>query len=325
MEISELSELQFTSLTPQKAAEHFGFFFARPNKCCDSIPIDFVFWQKIHDTRFCLAENECLMIIRKERNEPSAVLPLCREELFPRYFTVMKDYFNKVLGIPMTAHWCEEEGIKLLRENGLIDGFSVSEDKEVYDYLYDADSLRTLKGKRFAKKRNHVNSFLKAYKGRWEYRRLSCNDRDDVCSFLETWLSSKKSPDEGGITCAASYSPEELLRIEADGIKELLSCPELTALVRAGGIYVDGRLSAFSIGGFNPFEKMAVIAVEKADVGFDGLYQTINREFLRNEFPDAKTVNREDDAGLPGLKKSKLSYMPTGFAKRYTIRQTDFI
>ena len=69
---------------------------------------------------------------------------------------------------------------------------------------------------------------------------------------------------------------------------------------------------------------MAVIDIEKAEPDIVGLYQMINREFLIHEFPDAEIVNREDDVGLPGLRRAKLSYYPIDYARKYAIKQKDF-
>ena len=52
-----------------------------------------------------------------------------------------------------------------------------------------------------------------------------------------------------------------------------------------------------------------------------GLYQYINREFLIHAYPNAALVNREDDMGLEGLRKAKMSYNPIGFARKYSVKQ----
>ena len=93
--------------------------------------------------------------------------------------------------------------------------------------------------------------------------------------------------------------------------------------MKIGGIYIDGTLQAFSIGVRSESESMAIIDVEKANPDIDGLYQIINREFLVSEFPDVDLVNREDDIGIEGLRRSKLSYYPCGFENKYILRQKD--
>ena len=91
------------------------------------------------------------------------------------------------------------------------------------------------------------------------------------------------------------------------------------------GVYIDGKLQAFTIGSYNPFEKMAVIHIEKANAEIRGLYQFINQQFLIHEFPDAVLINREDDLGQEGLRKAKMSYNPCGFARKYLVKQKNFV
>ena len=84
---------------------------------------------------------------------------------------------------------------------------------------------------------------------------------------------------------------------------------------------MDGKMEAFTIGSFNPLENMAVIHIEKANPEMRGLYQYINREFLLHAYPTAALVNREDDMGLEGLRKAKMSYNPIGFARKYSVTE----
>ena len=91
--------------------------------------------------------------------------------------------------------------------------------------------------------------------------------------------------------------------------------------VKIGGVFIDGQLEAFTMGTYNEAKKMAVIHVEKANPEIRGLYAYINQKFLQEEFPDAELVNREDDVGLPGLRKAKESYHPLFMARKFHIRE----
>ena len=186
--------------------------------------------------------------------------------------------------------------------------YEVTEQEDLKDYLYDGEALRSLSGKKLHKKKNHLNAFKKEYEGRYEYRRLCCSDRQDVWQFLDLWREQKGD------------DVEEHLDYEVEGIHEILkNCYSIN--VHMGGVYIDGNLEAFTIGSYNVREKMAIIHIEKANPEIRGLYQFINQQFLINEFPDAVLVNREDDLGLEGLRKAKMSYNPVGFARKYRVIQ----
>ena len=86
------------------------------------------------------------------------------------------------------------------------------------------------------------------------------------------------------------------------------------------GIFIDGKLEAFTMGEYiNP--NMALIHIEKANPMIRGLYPYINQQFLVNEFSDVEFVNREEDLGIEGLRKAKLSYHPVKFIEKYTVRE----
>ena len=68
-------------------------------------------------------------------------------------------------------------------------------------------------------------------------------------------------------------------------------------------------------------EEMALVHIEKANQEIRGLYQFINQQFILNEFPDSKFVNREEDLGIAGLRKAKLSYHPLRFVEKYSVNE----
>jgi len=237
-------------------------------------------------------------------------MPMCEEEDLPNYFYEMVEYFNKVLKRPLRIYLADEEAVEYLKLKESED-FIVTEQEDLKDYLYDGNAMRTLSGKKLHKKKNHLNAFLKEYEGRYEFRRLCCSDRDDVWKFLDKWRLQKGD------------DVEDHLDYEVEGIHEILkNCSCLN--VRMAGVYIDGRLEAFTIGSYNPLEDMAIIHIEKANPEIRGLYQFINQQFLVHEFPQVKLVNREDDLGQEGLRHAKMSYNPCGFARKYLVEQKNF-
>ena len=283
------------------------YFGLRPNKTCDSVPLDSFIWRKYYHVQYAIHENKALLWLMKEEGVMHSAMPLCKEENLKKYFDMTVEYFNNVLHIPLKIYLADEEAVEFLHLKES-DDFVVTEQEDLKDYLYDGEAMRKLSGKKLHKKKNHLNAFLKEYEGRYEFRRLCCSDRDDVWRFLDRWREGKGD------------EVEEHLDYEVEGIHEILKqCLDLD--IRMSGVYIDGTLEAFTIGSYNPAENMAVIHIEKANPEIRGLYQFINQQFLVHEFPDVALVNREDDVGMPGLRKAKMSYYPVDFARKYSVKK----
>ena len=62
------------------------------------------------------------------------------------------------------------------------------------------------------------------------------------------------------------------------------------------------------------------VHVEKGDISFPGVYQMLSHQFAAAfSGPDVLYINREDDMGDPGLRKSKLSYHPCALLEKFTV------
>jgi len=299
--------LDFHKPTFEEAAKLSEVYALRDNKTCDSTVLDTYLWKDLYNTQIYL-EDEAAIILMQDDKGYFAAMPYCREEELQKYFELLRDYFNEELKVPLRIDLADEEALNAL---GLFDNsdFVVEEEADFKDYLYDANELRTLAGKKFQKKRNLVNKFMKEYEGRWEYRTLCCVDEYFLEEFMKEWVDTRLS--EGA-------ESRETLISEKDGLIDILrNCDKVT--FRIGGIFIDEVLEAFSIGSYNSREKMAVISVEKGNPEIPGIYQMINQQFLLNAFEDAELVNREDDMGLEGLRQAKESYNPVGFARKYRV------
>lgn len=322
----DVHELQFEPFVAEDVKNLREYFFMRPNKSCDSAPLDSFIWRNYYDVRRCVLDEACMLMLEKEADGHAGCVPLCREEDLPKYFKLQERYFNEVLNAPFQIFLADEEGVEILKQAGALDDYEIREEEDLKDYLYDGEAMRTLAGRKLAKKRNHIHKFEEAYGGRWEYRTLTTADKLDILSLLTSWKLQKDEIGEGeGVNeKEETFDAMESLDAEILGVHDILNNDSVFTNVKIGGIYIDGKLRAFSIGNYNPREKMAIIDIEKADPDIIGLYQVINQQFLIHEFPDALLVNREDDVGLEGLRRSKMSYYPIGFERKYMLRQKNF-
>ena len=265
-------------------------------------------WQHLYKTGYYIGDGFAVIVAEYEGNTFS-ILPLAKKEDMPRVIKFIIDYFEKEQK-KIYFRGITKEVVDYLKEN-YPDKFDYTEERDLFDYVYDGDSMRELKGRKNVKKRNHINYFLKEYEGRFEYRLLDENDFDDCLKLVEEWTSNKE---ENG-------QVDEEMEEELIGIKKLFnSFPVIKDKLKIAGIFIDGKLEAFTMGEYlNP--NMALIHIEKANPSIRGLYPYINQQFLVNEFSDVEFVNREEDLGIEGLRKAKLSYHPVKFVEKYTVRE----
>ena len=257
------------------------YFAMRSNKTCDSVFLDSFLWKDYYHVEYCICDGGRAVEWKMRINgEPFAALPLCKAEDLRHYFFDTKQYFNEVLGQKLKIYLADEAAVELLKLDP--SEFDVIEQPDAADYLYDGEALRTLAGKKYHKKKNHVNAFMKEYEGRYEYRTLCCSDRSDMWRFLDRGRSMKGTQVEG------------TLDPEVEGIHSILNQCSMLG-VRMGGVYVDGQMEAFSMGSYNAAEDMAIIHIEKANPDIRGMYPFINHLYLIHVFPHVKLVNREDD------------------------------
>ena len=172
-------------------------------------------------------------------------------------------------------------------------------DRDGFDYVYAIDDLADLRGRKYQKKRNHFNRFQAAHP---DYRILPLT-REQVPQAAQLVA--------GWYTYREAQWPYSHFLLEKRAIRRCLKNPE--ELQMEGCLLLDGdevlavtmasRLSA------DTFD----VHFEKAREDVDGAYAAINCEFaryLRLKYPEVRFLDREDDLGLEGLRKAKLSYLP---------------
>jgi hypothetical protein len=194
----------------------------------------------------------------------------------------------------------EDDAALQLQQNACREGISINVEPErsQYDYIYKRSDLALLQGGKLQAKRNHVNRFNALHPG-YEYRPLTPEMFDECRRVVKLWQDEKDHENPSwGDTLQAEHDVMETIFAHWDELGML-----------GGSIYVDGRMVAFTYGSAVTNDTFDV-CMEKADRDVEGAFSVINQQFCAH-LPEKYTfVNREEDMGLEGLRKAKLSYHP---------------
>lgn len=181
--------------------------------------------------------------------------------------------------------------------------YHIEEDRNNSDYVYLTQELIHLPGNKFHKKKNLFNQFVKKYE--FEYKEFDSTLAPQLLELQENWCELKQ--------CAN----DESLIDEDHAIYQALKFMD-TLKFRGAALIVQGRVAAFSFGEMlNP--ETAVIHIEKGDSSFTGIYAAMNKLFCENAWSNVTYINREQDLGIEGLRRAKLSYNPHHLVPKFTL------
>ena len=191
-------------------------------------------------------------------------------------------------------------------ENWFPGRFQLRNNRDSYDYVYCIDDLADLRGKKYQKKRNHVNRFRTEHPDH-QLLRLDGSTLAAAQAFTEEWFRRRMEADPEGDFVLEKLAMEKAFR-------------HFDELGMEGLVLVDeGRVLAVTMGS-RLAEDTFDIHFEKALAEVDGAYSTINWGFarhLREKYPTLRYLDREDDMGLEGLRKAKLSYLPCHMVEKH--------
>ena len=217
-----------------------------------------------------------------------------------RSIFLAREHFEKA-GQPFSLRLVPVHLVEIIKE--AVPELKWQDDRPNYDYIYRTQDLIDLKGRDFHGKKNHLNYFKKTYE--YEYVELTSAMAEEAMEFIAEFNERKDVPEH----------EKEMLRFEEEAMRDVLLNLEAVGY-SAGAIRIDGKIEAIAIGG-RLGSNMITEHVEKANVNYRGLYQAINNEFCKHVASRAKYINREEDMGIPNLRKAKLSYRPCKLLEKY--------
>lgn len=217
-------------------------------------------------------------------------------------FIVLFNNFCKNNGRKFVLSSVSSENLEFLKGNFNDKIEEIKSNPDYYDYIYNADDLINLRGKKYHSKRNHISIFKKQP---WEYKELTHDLFDDCIEFITKSYNHKNDPDDFSSI------------VEQYAINTFFNNFEYMNL-KGGVLYQNNNIVGVTIG-----EKInsdtLVVHIEKASASVNGAYPTICNEFAKANAYDLKYINREEDLGIEGLRKSKRSYNPCFMLEKHTV------
>lgn len=268
-----------------------------PRQNCDLSFSNLCSWRFLYHTKFAILDGFLLLKFWAE-DELVYMMPIGNGDLEKVLDALKEDARQEggsfcLLGI--CAGMCSEI------EAFLPNQFLFTADRDYADYIYLRTDLTTLSGKRFQAKRNHVNKFKRTYN--YKYSPITPILIQECLDLEAEWCKANHCDQHEGTgneRRAMSYALHHFDELGLTG----------------GVLHVDGKIAAFTFG--MPINQNTFgVHVEKADTTIDGAYAMINYEFS-NHIPEQYVyINREEDLGVEGLRKAKLSYQPTIILEKY--------
>lgn len=264
---------------------------------CENSFVNLLVWQCAYSNMMAVLDGQLFIKSGKGDNE-SFRLPMGGDIL--KGIEIIKEY----CGGQDPYFWIQQgENLDNAQEY-LNEHYEITPRRDAFDYIYLQSDLAELKGKKYHSKRNHISAFSKKYN--WVYEDITKENMNDVRECAELWYQENADKEDFHLLC------------EKKGIETILQNME-RLFVKGGALRVDGKIVAFTLG--SPINNEVFDThIEKALKEYSEAYTVINREFAKR-LNGYKYINREDDLGLEGLRKAKLSYKPAILLEKYSCKK----
>lgn len=261
-------------------------------RICDISPANLVFWRDWYDISYYSDENDFVVRFGD------------MDDIVSYYCTPDAKIIDAILAFErgeVCFSCLTEEEVAFFTERYECRDVRHSEDWD--DYLYNAEDIITLKGKKYNGQRNHINKFNRLYPNA-RFEEINEANIEAVREFCYGYFH------EFGIERAkvAGYE-EKYLYEQLDNLSAYAQ--------RTGVLIIDGEVAGFSIG--ERVGDTLIIHTEKANVKFGGVYPKLVQSFAQMHAKDVAFINREEDCGEAGLRTSKRSYHPAQILGKYSL------
>lgn len=191
--------------------------------------------------------------------------------------------------------------------------FDIVENRDYAEYLYTHDKLALLPGHEMASKRHDISTFEREFAGRYEVRVIETQEEiEEIRPFQQWWKDAKMARE----TDVQLEREDESIRLGLDHFFEL----GLSGIL----LYIDGKLAGYAYGA--PLSDTCYdVMIEKGDRSAADVYKILNRDLVRICCGGMEFINREEDVGVEGLRKAKLSYKPDRLLSKFIAKEAALV
>ena len=256
-----------------------------------------VAWQRLSDTVIC-SYKDFYISCSFHGGQPFITFPTGvrtdsneGKEKYIKLFSELKQYVENQ-GKKLIVSSVTEKNLQWMKEY-YKDKISVESDRANFDYIYNAEDLINLSGKKYHGKRNHIKRFMD---NDWSFEAVSPEDYDECIAFAVNFYNQNSSYDD-----FSAVVEQYAINVFFENMDYLgLKCSMLKSNGKLVGITIGEQLNSDTF----------VVHIEKAVSEVQGAYPMLCNQFAKAYAGDCRYINREEDLGIEGLRKSKLSYRP---------------
>jgi hypothetical protein len=187
------------------------------------------------------------------------------------------------------------------------DNYRITPLRDQFDYTYSVRKIAELKGKKFDGKRNHIKKFKMRHPD-YKFVPLKPELKENAMSLFERWFESRKQ---------SRFFPKLAYDSQKKAVSEAFTNFEKLKLL-GGALFIDNSLKGFTLGSKLNRETVSV-HLQYGDPAIQGTAQVLLWEACNKVYSHFKYANLEQDLGIPGLRKSKLSWQPIKLERKFQI------
>lgn len=300
--------LEFKKISRKNFAELLPFFeleleSQKRNKVriADYTPGSVMMWHESYDDRFAVVGDSVIFNTKFENGKRCYYYPVGKNK--KHAIKALATHIKEQGGCAVIADVGEGRIGKISKEMFVVEAYG---SRDMADYLYVKSEFENPAGRKHHKRKNLINRFAAEHPDTY-FEALTPDNLGLALEYYKDY--ALRNPDSSSVE---DNEYKENIKLLSDFDFSIFS---------GGLLWAHGKIVGLTIG--EVYGDTVYVHTEKAEKEMAGAYQTLSRAYLLSiTDPSVKYVNREEDLGLPGLRRSKMAYCPAWLEYKYVLRVT---